>query len=321
MNNFIRYYNQNRKKIWGIVIIIASAILLLQMANYFAKKSNEEKIANASNNIVEETYNTNTSTLTSNKSAVSGENVSGNQLENATKAIDKFISYCNNKDLQSAYDMLTDECKLQMYDTLEVFEQAYYNNNFNGQNKTCTIENWAGNTYKVRIIDDMLSTGKRNNGYAKQDYITVKKIDDTYKLNINNYIGYYKINKTTEKNNIKVEVVSKNTYMDYDEYTVKVTNNTENTIMLDTKTDVKSLYIEDKSGGKHSSYNHELTDPMLIIQAGQTKEVTIKFYSSFVSTKQIKYVVFSDLILNYDEYSQTTNKNIYTNKMEFKASV
>ena len=66
----------------------------------------------------------------------------------------------------------------------------------------------------MKIIDDILSTGKSND-YTKQDYITIKQQDGEYKLNINRYIESKKINKTTEKDNIQIEVVSKNTFMEY----------------------------------------------------------------------------------------------------------
>ena len=157
-----------------------------------------------------------------------------------------------------------------------------------------------------------MTTGKSNNGYSKQDYITVEEIEDGYKLNINNYIGYTQIDRQTEDNNIIMNVIGKNTYMDYEEYTIKVTNNNENTIVLDGRNDVKSLYLEDSNEAKSSAYTHELTDPMLRVEAGQTKEITIKFYSQYVSTKKIEYVVFSDLIL-YDSQSGE--------KIEFKAKV
>ena len=144
--------------------------------------------------------------------------------------------------------------------------------------------------------------------------MTVVRVDDEYKLNINNYIGYTSINKTTEKDNISMEVISKNTYMDYEQYTIRVTNNTEGTILLDSRTNAKTLYLQDSKEVQYSSYSHELTEPMLTVSSGQTKEVTIKFYSSYVSTKKIESIVFSDLILSlYDGQ--------LAEKIEFKASV
>ena len=307
--NLMRYYNQNRKKIWGILIIIAFVLIIFYLINYIAGQENEDVIVQNNTDI---NSKLNTSTVTTNQSVITGEAVSEKKLETATGAIDQFISYCNEKDLQSAYDLLTEECKNEMYNSLEVFEQAYYNDVFNGERKTCSIENWIGNTYKVRIIEDLLATGKSNNGYSKQDYITVKEVDGEYKLNINNYIGYTEINRETEQENILVNVISKNTYMDYEEYTIQVTNNTDVEIKLDGRSSVKSLYLEDEKGATYSYYSHEITDPMLTIPSRQTKELNIKFYSSYVSTKNIKYIVFSDVILSNGQI---------TDKKEIRANV
>lgn len=312
--NLIRYYNQNRKKIWRILIIIASALLLLQLVNYFYKINHEKAIAvNNTNNVILENPS-NSIKVTANESVVTGKSRQTNQLQKETTVIDDFFSYCNNKELQKAYNLLTDECKSQMYNTKEVFEQTYYQDVFKGENKTCSIENWIDNTYKVKIVDDILTTGKSNNGYFKQDYITVERVNDEYKLNINNYIGFTKINKKTTYKNITIEVVSKNTYKEYEEYNIKVTNETENTVLLDRRFDSKTLSIQDSKEVKYSSYSHELTEPMLTVPSGQTKEVTIKFYSSYVSTKKIEYMIFSDLII-YGDQGQINEE------MEFKAKV
>lgn len=300
--NIRRYYNQNRKKIWGIIIIIAFAFLMFYLLNYIVNNTKEEENIQTINEI---NYETNSSKITTNQSVVTGENVSSNKLKTQAGVIDQFISYCNERNLQEAYDLLTDECKEQIYNSLEIFEQAYYNDVFGGETKTATVENWVDNTYRVRIVDNLLATGKSNDGYAKQDYITVKKTGEDYKLNINNYIGYTEIGKTTQKDDISVEIVSKNTFMDYEEYKIKVTNNTDKDIKIDGRSDVRSLYIEDSRGKKYSSYNHELTDPMLLVQSEHTNELSIKFYSSYTSTKKIEYMVFSDVVV-YD--GQLTEK-------------
>ena len=300
--NIRRYYNQNRKKIWGIIIIIAFAFLMFYLLNYIVNNTKEEENIQTINEI---NYETNSSKITTNQSVVTGENVSSNKLKTQAGVIDQFISYCNERNLQKAYDLLTDECKEQIYNSLEIFDQAYYTDVFGGETKTATVENWVDNTYRVRIVDNLLATGKSNDGYAKQDYITVKKTGEDYKLNINNYIGYTEIGKTTQKDDISVEIISKNTFMDYEEYKIKVTNNIDKDIKIDGRSDVRSLYIEDSRGKKYSSYNHELTDPMLLVQSEHTNELSIKFYSSYTSTKKIEYMVFSDVLV-YD--GQLTEK-------------
>lgn len=293
--NLVRYYNQNRKKIWGILIIIVSAFLLLQIVNYRYKVDRQKKVAVTNNIQLEE--NRNATIVTSNQSLVTGDSISSHQLQQDTIVIDDFFSYCNKKELQKAYDLLTDECKTQMYPTLEIFEETYYRDVFDEGSKNCTIENWVNDTYKVKIMEDILIMGKSSHDYLKQDYITVKEVNDEYKLNINNYIGYTQIDKTTNQNDISIEVINKNTYMDYEEYTLKVANHTEDLILLDSRVNTETLYLQDRKGVKYPSYSHELTEPMLTIPSGQTKEVTIKFYSSYITTKIIRTIVFSDLCL------------------------
>ena len=312
MYNLRRFWNQNRIQIIRVIAIIVFILIIIQLINYFVKRKNEEELSNMEQKTITTNDESNNG-LVSEQSAITGTSVSKEQLNTATTIINQFVSYCNQQDLENAYNLLTDECKQQMYTSLEVFRQAYYNDVFNGEKKTCTIENWFGDTYQVRIMENLLATGKDNGGYAKQDYITVKRVKGEYKLNINNYIGYSQINKTTTNDNISMEVLSKNTYKEYEEYTIKVTNNTENSVQLDDVNNAKTLYLEDSKGIKYSYYNHELTEQELTIAAGQTKEVTIKFYSSYVSTKEIRYIVFSNII--------ETNENLLTEKIEFVVNV
>ncbi len=266
--NLIRYYHQNEKKVKGILIIIISAFVLLHLVNYWYKKSDENQTI--TQNETQAKIETNSVQLTTNQSVITGEKIGKDQLETATKTIDNFISYCNNQELEKAYDLLTEECKTQIYSTLEIFKQAYYDNVFNGEKKTCTVENWTGDTYKIRIISDLLATGKKAED-TRQDYVTIKKVNGEEKLNINSYVGQKEIQQTTEKDNIIMEVLNKNTYMQYEEYTIKVTNNKESDIILDTRTEAKTLYLQDKNGMKYSSYSHELTKPMLTIPSRTNK--------------------------------------------------
>ena len=69
------------------------------------------------------------------------------------------------------------------------------------------------------------------NSYS--DYITIVNKDGNKKLNINRYIGRKILNKSKDSDNIKTEVLYSDRYMDYEIYKIKITNNTDNTILLD----------------------------------------------------------------------------------------
>ena len=311
------WYNNHRKKIWITVGIIAAVIIIVQFFNFLGKRNNSNnKLIDANaisegNTIKEIRQETNVD-FESMYSAVTGNRNSYEKLKTAAEVIGDFMDFCNEGKTSEAYNLLTDNCKEQLYNSLESFEQAYYQNVFGGERKTYSVENWVGDIYRVDITEDLLASGKSNNGYSKQDYITVEKVNGEYKLNINNYIKYKEINKITEKENIKVEVLNSNIYMDREEYDIKITNNTENKITLDGKSYTDSLYLEDTKGAKYPAYTHEMTSPMLEVQSKETKEVTIKFYSRYTSNKNIENLVFSDLVIWNDQLTST---------MEFKAEV
>ena len=140
MNRFIRWYNQNRKSIWATIAIIVIIIGVIQLINYFYKVRNEEELSNLGNQIQNTTinYNYNNVRIDDNRSGLTGEVISENQ-ETEIGVIDDFINYCNENNLQSAYDLLTDECKEEMYPTLEDFQESYYNQVFTLLRNYCSI--------------------------------------------------------------------------------------------------------------------------------------------------------------------------------------
>ena len=68
--------------------------------------------------------------------------------------------------------------------------------------------------------------------------------------------------QTTTKctlNFVFIQVILKsNTYKDYENYTIEVTNNTENTIYLDDGEDTSTIYIQDSNGVKHEAASSEI---------------------------------------------------------------
>lgn len=318
MYKLIRFYNQNRKKIFKIILIIVLIIAIIQLLNYFAKNKTKEKTEENSNTI---SNINNQQELLSNKSAISGENVPETKLKNDSNVIEEFFKYCNEQNIDSAYGMLTDECKEEMFPTIEDFNSIYYSKIFNGDKKSYTVENWIGDIYQVTITGDILSTGKLDNSETKQDYITVVKNNKEYKLNINNYVGRKITNKTTEYKDIKVTIQSIDTFMDYEIYNLSIENNTGNTILLDKGDSTKSIYLLDSKDIKYYFYSNEIIQNRLIIQNGFKSNLQIKFSNSYSSSRNIKSLVFSNMILNYEEYNKLDDKSQYKDFYVFNVKV
>lgn len=308
MYKLIRFYNQNRGKIIKIILIIVFVIAIIQLLNFFTKQDNKNKTTNNNVNINNSTYS---KEVVTDKSAITGETISESKLKKASEIINDFLNYCNDGNYNEAYDVLTDECKEEMYPTIEDFKKIYYDNTFGGEKKSFTIENWMDNTYHVNISENSLATGKISEDNTKQDYITVIEKDKTYKLNINNYIGRKSLNKVTEIKKIKFTIQSVDTYMDYQTYNIQVENNTDNTILLDTGENTKSLYLLDSNRMKYYFYNNELIKEKLKIQGKYITTIKIKFNNSYSSSRTIKKMIFSNVILNYEDYNKTEDKSQY----------
>ena len=313
MNRLVRWYNQNRKAIWKTIAIVVIIIGVIQLINYYYKVRNEEQLNMANTqiqNTIQNNNNYNSVRVDDDSSSLTGEKISEGQ-KTEIQVIDDFINFCNEKNLQEAYDLLTEDCKEELYPTLENFEQSYYNNLFTNGKKNVSVENWVNNIYKASIKDDFLSTGKYSKENTIQDYITVIDKDDEYKLNINGYIGEKEINKSKEDENVTIEIENTNAYMDYQIYKIKVTNHTDYTMLLDDGVSIDAMYIEDSNGNKYSAYTHEINSAELKISPRETKEISIKYYSKYGSDKKIDKVVFSRMILNYESYVTYQNKSLY----------
>jgi len=322
MWKLIRYYNKNRKKIFKIILIISSIIGLIQLLDYWAEKENEE------NNKIQLNVSTNSSNnvdnyqeIISDKSQISGQKVSENKLKKDEDIIKTFVKYCNEGNIEAAYQILTDECKELMFPTIQDFNNIYYSKIFNGQSRNYTVENWVGNVYQVKYTEDILSTGNLSSSNTKNDYITIVSENEEKKLNINNYVGRKIPNKTTEYRDIKITVTSIDTYMDYEIYNLSIENNSENTILLDTSDDTKSIYLLDNNNMKYYSYSHEILENKLIIQSKFKNKLQIKFTNSYSSSRNMKSLVFSKFILNYDEYKKLDNTKEYQNFYMYKVNI
>ena len=299
----VEWYNRNRQKISFIIIfmliIIVANIVLVYLSNEIRKEQMEEEpTQNVMDYEIQDEFNQ--ITIGSDSSALSGDDLTSSQIE-MLDIIEQFAEYCNNGNVEEAYNLLSDECKDEMYKTLNDFKVSYYDQVFEGEKKSISVENWSANIYKVTIQKDILSTGIYTDEDTLRDYMSViTDENNNYKLNINGYLGREDINLTEVQDNIEITVLRSNTYKDYQTYTFKIVNNSDNTILLDDKSNINSMYLEDENGVEYSAYTHEISDAELEIPSGQTREIEIKYYNKYISSKQIEKIVFSRIVLNYN---------------------
>lgn len=305
MSNLRKYYYDNKQKIWKTILIIVSIFAVIYGVNYFMRLQNDNYNTLAQN-IPQNTIVDNTS-LTTNQSVVGGSIIDDSILEEHITVIENFLNLCNNKEFEKAYELLSTDCKENVFNNYNLFKTAYCDKIFN-TSKTYTTENWSGSIYRIRLVEDILATGQSSTmGTAIQDWYTIVDEDGEEKLNINNYIGKQEFtDSTSTENDITIKILEKNTYKDYENYTIEVTNNTKNTIYLDDGEDTSTIYIEDSNGVKHEAASSEIIYSTLTLMSGQTKRYTIKFTNTYITNREITSITFDKVILNYNEYLTNT---------------
>ena len=105
MNGIIRWYNTNRRLIWRTFTIIIAIVLLIRVLNLIYRNQNKEKETISTTN-TKETINTNAITIDDNKSVLTDKELSQSQI-NMLSILDTFVGYCDNGDIDSAYDLLS----------------------------------------------------------------------------------------------------------------------------------------------------------------------------------------------------------------------
>ena len=143
MKKFIALYNKNRKKFWKVVIIIVFIFILTRLLNYRARLKNKNM-----------NYDVNQLIAISKqdmpyKSAISNNKVDEYIFFEQNNLVSKFVEYCNSNKIKQAYDLLSMECKEDVFPTLSDFENCYYKNIFNKEIEY-SLKNWDDSIYQIK---------------------------------------------------------------------------------------------------------------------------------------------------------------------------
>ena len=299
MNRIIRMWNYQRKEIIIIGLAVVFFIIIKQALNEFYKQQN----VNENTNVI----NTNTELPT--KSVISGEKVSEESTNNNVEIIDKFIKYCNEKNIQEAYNLLTEQCKQVLFPTQEIFKENYCDVIFT-EKRIYNITNWitsaGSNTYLIEFFKDAMATGIIESEVAFQDYITVNQNN---KISINSFITYEEVNKSNESNGVKITILNKKIYKDYEQYEIEVKNGTNKTILLDTRENKGTIYIKDKQNLKYSSDFGNISNSQLRIAPNTSSIYNLRFNIKYSISYQISSMVFSNIVLDYEKYESGLNND------------
>lgn len=310
MNKLIKLYNENRFVIIVVIIMIALGIIVLQTLNKLAGEERKAKIENIAKETNSSTSSQGTTISNTNTSVITGQTVKNNIAN--TEIIKQFVKYCNEGQIENAYNMLTDDCKERIYPSLERFKTMYYDRIFKIK-RMYSLENWyeEGNsaTYYIKYTEDVMATGITNSKNNNSDYITVTKQEMTNCLNINSYVGTKTINKSQTENGVNIEITKIHMYMDYTILDLKVRNLSKDTIIIDTKENQDTLYLYDLKGVKYTSFLNENSAEELKASKNMEIKTNIKFNKRYnPNSRDLSGLVLKDVVTNYENYTAKTEE-------------
>lgn len=289
------FIKRNKYKIQNLLtkLIIVAIVVLIATIILSAFRRNEQE----ENNIKESYIPTET--------VIKGSNISKEQYSYDINVVNKFLECCNNKNVEEAYNLLSDECKEELYPTIEYFKTNYYDIIFNIE-RQYNLQSWISTSkytvYKIRYPNDMMSTGTYNEDNVYQDYITLNKKSDEEKVSIGNLVYAEDCNIVTKTNDFEVTVIKKKIYVSDEEYDIKIKNNTNKRILLDDMQTSGTINIISNSINRYSCHLNNIFLIDLIIEPGQTKEITLKFRKNLSSDNESRTIEFSNIVKDYNAY-------------------
>lgn len=288
------FYQNNKEKIWKVLGLTILIYIIIQIVNYNIKKDREEN-ANA-NEILEEAIEQNSTYLPSSKPTITDSDVSEEVVQSDTELIEKFITNSNEGKVEEAYQLLSKDCKEELFPTVQDFYNNYYKDIFN-EKKSYDVEvlaNYGVVTYKIKLLPDIMASGKVSDEYI-EDYYTVITEEKEKKLNIHNFIRKREVEKTTKEQNLEIEVFNRFVYYDDEQYEISFKNTGTQTIVLDSKEATNTVYLKDNNGVKYSWFGNEISNNQLILEAGETRTLRIKFNKVYNPNRKEKSISFTDI--------------------------
>lgn len=304
LNQIIRYFNQNKRKIIIGVAVIAFLIILLITVNSIIGQNQPQENTDPNDYTV-------TDLEKPDESIISDVNLSEETAKINSEIIKSFVEACNNKNYEQAYNLLSAECKEVEYPTLQDFQNDYIKHIMENS-VSYQLELWTVYdgyiTYRVTFYEGNLL---QNGGIPPEenyvDYITLLQEENEIKLNINKFVKREEINKSAKDRDIEIIINARNVYMDYEIYNITFKNYSEKNILINDGQDSNNMFITDQNGNQYISYINEIPLTSLGLKPGFQKILNVKFAKAYNTYREVRYITFQNIILDSELHNSNPN--------------
>ena len=94
---------------------------------------------------------------------------------------------------------------------------------------------------------------------------------------------------------------------------MEIQNNSDKTIAFLGYENNNSVYLVNSEETVYSSINSIFDEGDVLLEPNQTKEVTVRFNKLYSASNNATKIVFSKVILDYQDYLNTHNRTGYSN--------
>lgn len=275
------------KRYYIILIIIAVALCIMLYVNRSFKKPQKEESVSKSNSISSPVIDTTKEVPTEYKEPIN------NLIKN-------FMEYCNNKEYESGYNLLSSDFKKRYISSLSKFK-IYVDTVFKSK-KIYNVQNYSNTNeiyvYSITIMDDILASGSTNGYNSIEDKFVITKENGEFKLALNGYCGSKEINVNSQDKYMEIRIVKKYIKYDKETYLIQFKNMTNNYIVLADNTEKNEIILKISSGSKQC----DMTNANLVILPNETVEKEITFDKYFDDGKEDENLILNAIRI-LPEYS------------------
>lgn len=227
--------------------------------------------------------------------------------------IDKYVKYCNTGDYVSAYNMISDDCKINFFGNSYNSFVEYVSAKFSLGRKYAIQSYSVSNgkyIYSVKIFDDFLATGLTNQGYRYVEEKMIASYDENGNIvfSVGNYVQSQKNAFQASNDYLKAEIIKSVEKYSFVIYNLKLTNRTDYTIV------VKDGYAPEaevlmKIGNETRACAEEEN---IILAPGETKTIPISFSKFYDADEEADAIVLNAIRVmeNYTGNEETVEEEI-----------
>ena len=293
---FIDFFKRNKRKVFIVLIIWLIIFIINTILKYKSKPLP----------VPSTTYTPHVSVLDNTKE------VPKKYQKPIENLIDTYMNYCNNKEYEKAYNLITDDCKKNVYPTLEQF-QGYIDEVFEGKKKIYNIQSYSivdnKYIYNIRILDDILANGTTDGYYYYEEKFALIEQNGEIKLSIGDFIESKTPNTVVEDENMSI--VLTNVSVDYEKetYSVKVTNKTDKYIVFADNTQTDEILLD---LGDQTRRPNNMQLAYFFVSPNATREYNISFDKFYDNGKTSQKLIFNSIrvLNNYNWKTGTTDNDL-----------